>query len=142
MDTIGPLIINENPQRSPYRYSTLQRNGGLYNASCFLDDSLIGGSSSSSDTIRPPIDHENSQLLPYPSSTTLQSNGSVYNASFVTSPSYNSSIEVRSFIAEVCLTGNDRSLCTQRPRRYVTRTTSPKILQALPMITTFRSLAM
>lgn len=48
------------------------------------DPSTIdSGSSSSLETIR----HENSQLLPYPSSSTIQSNGDVYNMSFATSPS-------------------------------------------------------
>ena len=55
----------------------------------------------------PLIDHENPQLRPYPSFTTLQSNGCVYNASFMTSPSYDSLIEVRSYIAEVCLPEHD-----------------------------------
>ena len=41
--------------------------------------------------MRLPINHENLQLRQYPSSTALQSNGSVYNASFVTSPSYDDS---------------------------------------------------
>lgn len=105
MGTIRPPIKNENPQRSPYRHPT-QRNDGLRNESCttiniLSDDSLIWGSSSSLDTIRPPerppywrdglhnsasnhshvwgsssslntirpINHENPQLLPYPSST-------------------------------------------------------------------------
>ena len=103
-----PPIKNENLQRSPYRHPTLQRkdsNDGLNNASstAFLDDdseSLIGGSSSSLDTIRPPAKHENRQLLPYSSSSTLQSNGSLCNASFMTSASHNSSIEVPNYIAE------------------------------------------
>ena len=100
-----PLIKNENPQLSPYRHLTLQRNDDWGFASCTTilgDDSLIGGSSSSLDTIRPPINHENPQLLPYPSSTTLQSNGSIYNASFMTSPSDDSFIEVPNYIAEAC----------------------------------------
>ena len=42
-------------------------------------------------TIGPPINHESPQLVPYPSSTALQSNGSIYNASFMTSPSDTSS---------------------------------------------------
>ena len=63
---------------------------GLRNSLYILED---GSSSSSSlDTIG-PINHENPQLRPYPSSTTLQSNGSVYNASFVTSPSHDSLID-------------------------------------------------
>jgi hypothetical protein len=48
-----------------------------------------------------PINHENPQLLPYPSSTALQSNGDLCNASFMTSPSDNSFIEVPNDIAEV-----------------------------------------
>ena len=104
LDTIGPLL-------SPYRQSTLQRNDGLRDAS-YGDDLFIGGSSSSLDTIGPqrppyrhpttggpssnlrriglPINHENLQLLPYPSSTAIQSNGDLGNASFMTSPSENS----------------------------------------------------
>ena len=58
----------------------------------------------------PLIDHENPQLRPYPSSTALQSNGSVYNGSLMTSPSYDSVIEVRSYIAQVCLPEHNRSL--------------------------------
>ncbi|KAI0270904.1 hypothetical protein BGY98DRAFT_1100574 [Russula aff. rugulosa BPL654] len=79
------------------------RNYGLRNAasSSSLGDSHIGGSSSSLDTIRPPINRENSQLLPYPSSITLQSNGSIYNASFMTSPSFDSLIEVSNDIEEI-----------------------------------------
>ena len=113
MDTIGPPIENENPQRSPFRHPTLQRHDSLYDASCttVLDNvSLIEGSSSSLDTIGPPIDHENPQLRPYPSSTTLQSNGGLCGASFMTSPSYDSLIEVPDYLAEVCLPGHDRSL--------------------------------
>ena len=76
-----------------------QRNNDVHYASSFLGDgSHFGGSSSSLDTIV-PINHENLQLLLYPSSTTLQSNGSIYNASFMTSPSYD--IEVLNDIAEV-----------------------------------------
>ena len=103
-----PPIKNENLQRSPYRHPTLQRNvsnDGLNNApsATFLGDdseSLVGVSSSSLDTIRPPAKHENRQLLPYSSSSTLQSNGSLCNASFMTSVSHNSSIEVPNYIAE------------------------------------------
>ena len=96
MDTMGPSIKNEseNLQRSPYRPPTFQRNDGLYNASCTT------GSSSSLDTIGPPISCENPQLRPYPSFTTLQSNGDLYNASFVTSPSDNSLIEVPNDIVD------------------------------------------
>ena len=114
MDTIVPPIKDENPQRSPYRHPTPQRNDGLYNAASRTtvlgDDSLIGGSSSSLDTIGPPIDHENPQLRPYPSSTTIQSNGGLCGASFMTSPSYDSFIEVPDYIAEVCLPRNGRPL--------------------------------
>ena len=94
--TIGPPINNEN---SPYR------RGGLRDSLSFL--SHVWGSNSSLDTIR-PINRENPQLRPYPSSTALQSNGSVYNASFMTSSSYDDSlIEVMNDIAEVCLPGHD-----------------------------------
>ena len=93
--TIGPPINHENPQRSPYQ--TLQINDSLRNtfdslrgSSSSLDTIRPGDSTSSSETIRPPINHENPQLLPYSSSTTLQSNGSVFNASYMTSPSYDS----------------------------------------------------
>jgi hypothetical protein len=48
------------------------------------------------DTIGPPINRENSQLYPYPSSTALQSNGDLCNASFMTSPS-DSSVAVTPF---------------------------------------------
>ena len=97
MDTIRPPIKNENPQGSPRGQPepTHQRNDG--SCATFLDDdSFTGGSSSSSslDTIGPAINHENPHLLPYPSSTTLQSNGGVCHASFMTSPSYDSFIEV------------------------------------------------
>ena len=110
-----PPIKNESPQRSPYRHLTLQRDesDGSGNASPTIllgDDSLIGGSSTSLDTIMPPNNHENPQLLPYPSSTTLHSNGSIYNASFMTSPSYDTFFEVPNYVAEVCLPGHDRSL--------------------------------
>lgn len=57
------------------------------------DDPHIGGSSSSLDTIGPPINRENPHLRPYPSSTNLQSNGSLRNASFMTSPDYDSATE-------------------------------------------------
>jgi len=79
--TITPPIKNENPQRSPYRHPALQRNDG----SCSSLD----------------INHENPQLRPYPSSTTLHSNGSLYNASFMTSPSYTSSIEIRDYFTKM-----------------------------------------
>ncbi|KAI0276079.1 hypothetical protein BGY98DRAFT_735745 [Russula aff. rugulosa BPL654] len=104
VDPIRPPIKNENPQRSPYRHPTLQRSDDSCNASCttFLgDDPLIVGSSSSLDTIGPPIDHENLQPLPYSSSTDLQSNGGSCNASFLTSPSYISSIVVQNYTAEI-----------------------------------------
>ena len=54
LDTIGP------PERSPYW------RDGLHNSAS--NDSHVWGSSSSLNTIR-PINHENPQLLPYPSST-------------------------------------------------------------------------
>ena len=95
-DTIRPPIKNEYPRRSPYRHPIIQKNDR--------------GSSSSLDTIRPHITHENPQLFPYSSSTTLLSNGSIYNASFMTSPSDDSFFEVRNYIAEVCLPGYDRLL--------------------------------
>ena len=104
MDTIGPPIKNENPQRSPYRHPSLQNNDGLSNASCTTslgNDPLFGGSSSSLDTIRPPINPQNPQLLPYPSSSTIQSNGSLCHASFMTTPSCDSFIKVPDYIAEV-----------------------------------------
>ena len=88
LDTIGPPN-DENLQRSPYRYPTLQRNDSLRS------------STSSLDTIRPHMDRENPPLHPYPSSTDLQSNGSLYNASFMTSPSYDSLIEVLNDVTEV-----------------------------------------
>ena len=91
--------LHENPQRSPY-----QREG-LRDSLSFL--SHIWGSSASLDTIRPPI---NPQLLPYPSSTALQSNGSIYDASFMTSPTPDSLIEVLNNIPEVCLPGYDCSV--------------------------------
>ena len=81
LDMTGPSINDENPQRSLYRHHTLQRNGSLRS------------STSSLDTIRPHIDCENRRLRPYSSSTDLQSNGSLYNASFMTSPSCDSLIE-------------------------------------------------
>ena len=114
MDTIRPRIKNENPQSSPYRDLTLQRSNDSCIASnasrtSFLgDDPLIVGSSTTLDTIGPPVDQENPQLLPYPSSITLHSNGSRCNASFLTSPSYISSIAVQNHIAEVCLSGPPR----------------------------------
>jgi hypothetical protein len=96
---------DKNSQRSLYRRRTAQRNNGLHNASSILgDNSHIGGSSSSLGTIRSPTNHE------YPSSTALQSNGSIYDASFMTSPSYDTLIQVPNDIAEVCLPGHDRSL--------------------------------
>ncbi|KAI0270911.1 hypothetical protein BGY98DRAFT_1100578 [Russula aff. rugulosa BPL654] len=105
--TIGPPINHENP---PYRHPTLQRNHYLRSASSLLGDrSYMGGSSSSLDTIV-LINHENPQLLQYPSSTSLQSNGSMYNASFMTSPSYNSLIEVTNDIAEARSAGHGHSL--------------------------------
>ena len=87
MEDQSPPIKNENPQRSPYQHPTLRRNDGLYNASFSGDDSLIGGS-------RLPMNDENPQLRPYSSSTNIQSNGSIRRALFMTSPSYESSIEV------------------------------------------------
>ena len=92
LDTIGPPIKDENLQHSSYRRPTLRRTDRIRSALSLLgDDSPIGGSSSNLDTIRPLINHENRQLLPYASSTDLQSNGSLYNASFMTSPSHDSS---------------------------------------------------
>ena len=44
--------------------------------------------------IGPPINREIPQLLPYPSSTTLQSNGDTYSVSFMTSPSVDSLMEI------------------------------------------------
>ena len=85
-DSSLDTLVSQNPPHVP-----LQNDDGLRNTSTTIlgDDSysLIGSSSSSLDTIRPPIQQENPQLLPYPSSTTLQSNGSMYNASYMTSPS-------------------------------------------------------
>ena len=138
MDTIRPLIKTETTQRSPYRHPTHQRNDESYGASSttFLGDGpLIEGSSSSLDTIGCSINHENPQLRPYPSSTTLQSNGSIYNASFMTSPSYISSIVVQNYIAEVCRSGHDHSLFVLSGfKRYVTTTPSSRTLQALPIM--------
>ena len=98
----------------PFRRRT-QRNNGLRSAPSSLSYNDHRGSSSSLDTIR-PINHENShwQLLPYPSSTTLPNNGSVYNASFMTSPSYGSLMEVLNDIAEVCLPEIGRASCRER----------------------------
>ncbi|KAI0276108.1 hypothetical protein BGY98DRAFT_737942 [Russula aff. rugulosa BPL654] len=96
-------IKNQSPQRSPYRHPTLQRNdcsGDASRTTTLGDNSHIGGSSSNLDTIRPPINHENPQLLPYPSSTVLQSNGNLCNASFMTSPSYDTFFEFPNYIAE------------------------------------------
>ena len=85
MDTIRPSIKyeNENPQRSPYQHPDRQRNDGC-----------MTGSSSSLDTTGLPINRENPQLLPYPSSTDVQSNGDICNASFMTSLSEGSLFEV------------------------------------------------
>jgi hypothetical protein len=58
----------------------------------------------------PPINHKNPQPLPYPSSTALQSNGYLSNASFMTSPSYSSFTEVPNDIAEVYPPGHDHLL--------------------------------
>jgi hypothetical protein len=74
------------------RSMLLQSDHGFRNALSVLGDSHIGGSSSSLNTIGPSINHENPQLRPYPSSTALQSNGHLSNASFMTSPSYDSSL--------------------------------------------------
>ena len=122
VDTIIPPIKNESSQSSPYRHSTLQRTDGSGNASCTTilgDDSLVGGpshgSSSSLDTIKPPINHENPQLFPYPSSTTLQSNGSIYNASFMTSPSCDTFFEVRNYNAEVSESAPAPALAEEQP---------------------------
>ena len=84
---------------------------GLRNELFPLGDSDIGSSSSSLDTIV-PINHENPQLLPYPSSISLPSNGSIYGASFMTSPTYDSLEEVLPVndIAEVCLPRHECSL--------------------------------
>ena len=99
MDTIGPPIKNEDRHCAPVR------NEDSCNASCltFLeDDTFIGGSNSSLDTIGPgpPINHENPQYSPYPSSITLQNDGGQYNASFITSPGCDSPIDFR-----VCIAG-------------------------------------
>jgi hypothetical protein len=104
---IGSSRDDKNPQRSPYR------NNSVHNASSFLGDgSHIGGSSSNLDTIGPPINYENPQLRPYTSSTDIQSNGDLCNASFMTSPNDNSLIEPND-IAEVCPLGMiARSNCT------------------------------
>ncbi|KAI0270898.1 hypothetical protein BGY98DRAFT_230991 [Russula aff. rugulosa BPL654] len=51
--------------------------------------------------------HKNPQPLPYPSSTALQSNGYLSNASFMTSPSHSSFTEVPNDIAEVYPPGHD-----------------------------------
>ncbi|KAI0272882.1 hypothetical protein BGY98DRAFT_149151 [Russula aff. rugulosa BPL654] len=61
----------------------------VYAQSSFPGDesNMIGGSSSSSVTIGPPTNRDNPQLRPYSSSTDLHSNGSLCDASFVTSPS-------------------------------------------------------
>ena len=67
-----------------------RRRDGSRNSFSFL--SHIWGSSSSLDTIR-SINHGNPQLLPYPSSTTLHSNGDICNMSYMTSPSDTSLIE-------------------------------------------------
>ena len=87
LDTIGPQV-------PPYRLPTIQGNNVLHNAS--YGDTLTGGPSSNLRRIGLPINYENLQLLPYPSSTAIQSNGDLGNASFTTSPSYNSLIEVQS----------------------------------------------
>ena len=90
LDTTGPLINSDNPQHSLYRHPTLQRNDSLRSSTSTLD--MIG----------PPIGSENPRLLAYPSWTDLQSNGSLYNASFMTSPSCDSSfIEVLNDVTEV-----------------------------------------
>ena len=62
------------------------------------------------DGTGPPINHKNPQPLPYPSSTALQSNGYLSNASFMTSPSYSSFTEVPNDIAEVYPPGHDHLL--------------------------------
>jgi hypothetical protein len=88
----------------------LQSDNGFRNALSFLGDTHSGGSSSSLNTIGPSINHENPQLFPYPSSTALQSNGDLCNASFMTSPSYDSFIEVLNDITEVYPSGHDHLL--------------------------------
>jgi hypothetical protein len=105
---IGSGTADGNPRRTHERNFGL-RFGPRTESSSLGDDSHIGGSSSSLDTIV-PINHENPQLCPYPSSITLQSNGSIYNASFMTSPTYDSLIEVLNEVVEVCLLRHDRSL--------------------------------
>ena len=108
---IGSDRVDKNPQQSPYRDPTLQTNDSLRSTLSFLDDdSPIEGSSSNLDTIGPPVNHENLQHLPYPSSTTLPSNGGPCNISFMTSPSCDSFIEVTNDIAKVRLPGHDCSL--------------------------------
>ena len=101
-------LIDENLQHSPYRHPILPRNNGLRRSALY--DLHIGGSTSSLATIRPTTNHENPQLGPYSSSTTIQSNGSVYNTSFMTSPSCDSLMSVRTEIAEVHPPGHDHSL--------------------------------
>lgn len=117
---IGSGMADENPCRT----ITLQRNIGLPIA--LGDDSHFG--SSSLDTIV-PINLGNPQLLPYPSSSgTIQSNGSIYNTSFMTSPSHDSGslIEVLNDIAVMIVCTNCH-----------VRTPSPRILQTSPMIMIF-----
>ena len=111
VDKVGPPIKNETPERSPYRFlSSFQSDTGLPNTLPFFGDDSHSVANSSSDTVTigPLFDHENPQLLPYPSSTTIQSDGSQYNASLMTSPSYGSEsfFEVRNYITEVCLPGH------------------------------------
>ena len=110
---IRPPVKNENSQRFPDRH----KNDGLRNTSRTTDDPLIVGSGRSGrsdfsdlDMIGHHINHENPQLLPYPSSSTLHSNGGLCNTSFMTSPSNSSFTEVPNCIAEVCLPRCDRSL--------------------------------
>ena len=87
LDTIGPPINHENLLNSPYRHPTNR------NASSFLGRVLKKGLRNASSALSPnggsSMNHEN----PYPSSTVLQSNGGLSNASFPTSPSDGSLIE-------------------------------------------------
>ena len=110
MDTIRTSIRNENSQRSPYQHPARQRNDG-----CTTD------SSSSLDTIGPPINRENPQLLPYPSSTDLQSNGYICNASFVTTPSESSLFEVPTDIADRAIIDQATTVDMRAARRQEIR---------------------
>jgi hypothetical protein len=88
---IGSGTTDGNPRRTHRRNLGLRfgLRFGLRNESS--SDSHIRGSSLDTNV---PIKHEKPQLRRYPSSITLHSNGSVYNASIMTSLSYDSHIEV------------------------------------------------